>query len=180
MRRCWGVLICLGMLAGSLYSEERGPSTPDERKHALAVIEKLEADPISPDLASDREWVHKWLIEVPDVQVPICTAITQPLNDERNSDPRKALQLQQLLAMAAFMMKRPEEAKDPIKLQMAGAEGMIRAYANITRRMPMYKSQFMEDLRVKEQSGTLESFVRQGTAECRARNAGVGMQPMKP
>jgi hypothetical protein len=94
MRRCWGVLICLGMLAGSLYSEERGPSTPDERKHALAVIEKLEADPISPDLASDREWVHKWLIEVPDVQVPICTAITQPLKDERNPDPRKALQLQ--------------------------------------------------------------------------------------
>jgi hypothetical protein len=168
------------MLAGSLYSEERGPSTPDERKHALQVIEKLEADPISPDLKTDRDWISKWIFEVPDVRVPICTAIIRQLLEERNSDPRKALQLQQLLAMAALQMKKPEEAKDPIKLQMAGAQGMIRAYANITRRMPMYKSQFMEDLRVKEESGTLESFVRQGTAECRARNSGVGMQPMKP
>jgi hypothetical protein len=166
------------MLAGSLYAEERGPSTPDERKQALTIIEKLEADPISPDLKSDREWISKWIFEVPDVQVPICTAIIKPLLDERNSDPRKALQLQQLLAMAAFQMKKPDDAKDPIKLQLAGTEGMIRAYANITRRMPMYKSQFMEELRVKEQSGTLESFVRQGTAECRARSSGV--QPMKP
>jgi hypothetical protein len=60
---------------------------------------------------------------------------------------------------------------------MAGERGMIKAYANITRRMPMYKSQFMEELRVKEESGTLESFVRQGTAECRARNNTVPMKP---
>lgn len=178
MRRCLGILVCLGMIAGSLIAEERGPSTSDERKHALAVIEKLEADPISPDLKSDREWISRWIFEVPDVQVPICTAIIKPLLDERNSDPRKALQLQQLLAMAAFQMKKPEEAKDPIKLQMAGAQGLLRAYANITRRMPMYKSEFMEGLRVKEESGTLESFVRQGTAECRARHAGTMM--MKP
>ena len=178
MRRCLGILVFLGMLTGAVFAEERGPSTPDERKRALTVIEKLEADPISPDLKTDRDWISKWIFEVPDVQVPICTAIIQPLLDERNSDPRKALQLQQLLAMAALQIKKPEEAKDPIKLQMAGAQGMIRAYANITRRMPMYKSEFMESLRVKEESGTLESFVRQGTAECRARNS--GMSPMKP
>jgi hypothetical protein len=178
MRRWLGVLISVGMLAGAVCAEERGPSTPDERKQALSIIEKLELDPISPNLAADREWISKWLFEVPDVQVPICNDILRPLLEERNSDPRKALQLQDLLAMAAFQMKKPAEAKDPIKLQMAGAVGMLRAYENITRRMPMYKSQFMEDLRVKEQSGTLESYVRQGTTECRARNAAAS--PMKP
>jgi hypothetical protein len=166
------------MLAGTLCAEERGPSTPDERKRALTVIEKLEADPMSPELKDEREWISKWVFEVPDVQVPICTAIVKPLLDERNSDPRKALQLEQLLAMAAFELKKPDEAKDPVKLQMAGAQGMLRAYQNIQRRMPMYKSEFMDDLRIKEQAGTLESFVRQGTMECRARNAGVS--PMKP
>src|SRR6185369_2020535 len=177
MRRGLGVLICVGMLTGSMIAEDRGPSTPEERKRALTVVEKLEADPMSPSLASDRDWISKWVFEIPDVNVPICTTLIKPLLDERNSDPRKALQLEQLIAMAAYQIQNPKEAKDPIKLQMAGARGMNKAYANITRRMPMYKSQFMEELRVKEESGTLESFVRQGTAECRARNNTVPMKP---
>ncbi len=178
MRRGLGILVCLGMLLGMAVAEERGPSTPDERKRALTVIEKLEADPMSPELKEDREWISKWIVEVPDLQIPFCASVVQPLLEERNSDPRKALQLQHLLSMAAFQMKKPEEAKDPIKIQMAGARGLLRAYENIQRRMPMYKSEFMDELRIKDESGTLESFVRQGTMECRSRN--TQMTPLKP
>ncbi len=171
MRKVFGVLICLAMLASTVVAE-RGPSTPEERKRALEIIQKLEADPMSPELASDREWINNWIMAVPDIDVPLCTAIVKPLLDEQNSDPRKALQLQQLLAMAEFEMKKPEEAKDLVKVQMAGAEGMLRAYAAINRRMPNYKSAFMEELRNKQQSGTLEAFVRQGVNECRSRSTG--------
>lgn len=176
MRRLLGTLTCLVVLAGFAMAD-RGPSTPAERKRALEVIEKLEADPMSPSLAKDREWINEWVFAAPDVHVVLCTAIIKPLLDEQNSDPRKALMLQNLLAMAAFEIKSPDKAKDAIKMQLAGAEGMLRAYGNITRRMPSYKSDFMEDLRVKQESGKLEAFVREGAAECRAHGGGTLMKP---
>jgi hypothetical protein len=177
MRRLIGALTCLVVFAGFALADERGPSTPAERQRALEVIEKLEAYPMSPSLAKDREWIHEWVFAVPDVHVGLCTAIIKPLLDETNSEQRNALMLQNLLAMAAFEMKSPEKAKDNTRMQLAGAEGMLRAYSNITRRMPMYKSDFMESLRLKRDTGKLESYVREGVAECRARGQGTAMKP---
>jgi len=176
MRRLLGTLICLVVLTGFAMAD-RSPSTPAERKHALEVIEKLEADPMSPSLAKDREWINDWIFGSPDVHVVLCTAIIKPLLDEQNSDPRKALMLQNLLAMAAFEIKSPDKAKDAIQMQMAGAEGMLRAYGNITRRMPSYRSVFMEELRAKYESGRLEAFVREGASECRAHGGGTQLKP---
>lgn len=177
MRRLIGALTCLVVFAGFATANERGPSTPAERQRAMEVIQKLEADPMNPSMAKDREWINQWVFATPDVHVVLCTAIIKPLLDERNSDPRKALMLQNLLAMAAFEMKNPDKAKDATQMQLAGAEGMLKAYGNITRRMPSYKSDFMEDLRVKQESGKLESYVRDGAAECRAHGGGTAMKP---
>lgn len=177
MRKCFGVLIAALLITGSLWADERGPSTPAERQRALTVIQALEQDPVSPALAQDREWVNHWILEVPDIQVSICTSIIKPLLEEKNTDPRRALQLQNLLAMAAFKMQSPDRADDPIQVQMAGAEGMIRAYANIVQRMPAYKSEFMESLKSKKRDGTLEAYVRLGASECRARGAGTVLRP---
>ena len=177
MRRLLGALTCLVVLAGFAMADQRGPSTPAERQRALDVIQKLEADPMNPSLANDRDWINEWVFAAPDVHVVLCTAIIKPLLDESNSDPRKALMLQNLLAMAAFEIKSPERAKDNTQMQLAGAEGMLKAYSNITRRMPSYKSEFMESLRAKQESGKLESYVREGTAECRAHGQGTAMKP---
>ena len=176
MRRVVGILICL-VLVVSAFADKRGPSTTAERKRAMDVIQKLEADPMNPELAKDREWINEWVFAAPDVHVVLCTAIIKPLLDESNTDPRKALMLQNMLAMAAFEMKSPDKAKDAVQMQLAGAEGMLRAYGNVTRRMPMYKSEFMELLRVKQETGRLESYVREGTAECRAHGGGTVLKP---
>jgi hypothetical protein len=177
MRRWMGILLGVTLLAGLSFANERGPSSPADRKRALEVIQKLEADPMSPGLAKDREWINDWVFSAPDVQVVLCTALIKPLLNERNSDPRKALMLQNLLSMAAFEMKSPEKAKDAIQMQMAGAEGMLRAYGNITRRMPLYKSDYMEGLRAKQESGKLEAYVREGASECRAHGGGTTLKP---
>ncbi len=177
MRKWIGMMTCLVLLVGFALADKRGPSTPAERKRALEVIQKLEADPMNPDLAKDRAWINEWVFGAPDVHVVLCTAILKPLLDETNSDPRKALMLQNLLAMAAFEIENPEKAKDPVQMQLAGAEGMLRAYDNIHRRMPMYKSDFLDDLVIKRQTGKLESYVREGAAECRAHGNGTMMKP---
>jgi antitoxin component HigA of HigAB toxin-antitoxin module len=178
MRRLFALLTCLFVFAAAaLASEQRGPTTPEERKRALEVIQKLEADPMSPSLEQDRAWVHEWVIAAPDVNVLLCRSIVWPLQEERNSDPRNALLLQNLLAMAAFELNNPDRAKDLVQMQLAGAQGMIRAYANILRRMPSYKSQFMESLRAKQESGRLLAYVSEGSAECRAHGGGTQLKP---
>ncbi len=177
MRSVVGTLTLSLILSVMTFADVRGASTPEERKRALDVIEKLEADPMSPELEKDRQWISEWVFAAPDVHVVLCTSVIKPLLAEKNSDPRKALMLQDLLAMAAFEMKSPDKAKDSVQMQMAGAEGMLRAYGNITRKMPAYKSAFMESLRTKQHSGTLEAYVRKGTAECRSHGNGTTMKP---
>lgn len=177
MRRMLGTLTLVLVFAAMTFADTRGASTPEERKRALEVIEKLEADPISPDLEKDRQWISDWVFAAPDVHVVLCTSVIKPLLAEENSDPRKALMLQNLLAMAALELKSPDKAKDSVQMQMAGTEGMLRAYANITRKLPTYKSAFMESLVAKQKSGSLETYVRQGTAECRSHGNGTTMKP---
>lgn len=177
MRRIFGTVTLLLVLAGMTFADARPTSTPEERKRALDVIERLEADPMSPALEQDRRWINDWVFATQDVHVVLCTSVIKPLLAEKNSDPRKALMLQNLLAMAAFQLNSPDKASDSVQTQMAGAEGMLRAYGNISRKMPGYKSQFMESLLAKQQSGTLEAYVREGTAECRAHGNGTMMKP---
>lgn len=176
MRKSIGIVICLAMLVGIAVAE-RGPSTPAEKKRALEVIDQLEQDPMAPQLAKDREWVQQWVMEAPDVHVLLCTAIIKPLLDEENTDQRRALVLQDMLSMAAFELKNPQKTSNSTEMQMAGAEGMIRAYDSIQKKRPKYSSSFMEDLKSKKQNGTLESYVRQGEAECRARKSGTRLMP---
>lgn len=176
MRR-WLVLMIGLALTASAWAANAKVSTAAERKRALDVIEKLEKNPLSPELKQEREWVQQWVVEMDDIHVVMCTTVIKPLLEEKNSDPRKALMLQNLLAMAAWEMQHPKQPIDYTAMQLAGAQGMLRAYQSIAVKDGSYKSPFMESLLTKEKDGTLESYVRAGSAECRARNAGTKLQP---
>ncbi|HWR36430.1 MAG TPA: hypothetical protein VN622_11230 [Clostridia bacterium] len=161
-------LVCIALLSlamPSAVADPRGPSTPEERKRALDVIEKLEQSPMDPALKRDREWVFQWIKEVPDVHANMCSAIVGPLLNEKNTDARKAFTLQNILASAAFRMQHPED-KDSVKIYLAGTQGMLRAYENVTRQDPTKKSPFLEQLKSKEQIGQLEDYVRRGARQC--------------
>src|SRR3954447_22695098 len=177
MRRFVSVSIVATLMMISAFAasaEKRGPSTPDERKHALAVIHELEAHPMSAKLAKDREWVFQWLQDIPDVKVGICTGLIGPLLEEKKSDARNAITLQHLLSSAAFQMEFPDE-RDVAVIYTAASEGMLRAYENVLKQEPEYKSPFLEGLRAKKSNGTLETYVKSGLDQCR-RNAKL----MKP
>ena len=167
--------LAIGLIVATLctiaMAESRGPSTPQERKRALQVIEKLEQDPMSPALKEDRDWVFQWVKEVPDIHAQACMAIVGPLMDEKLSPARNALTLQNILASAAFVMQYPEKANDPFAVYLAGTQGMLRAYGNIVKVDPSKKDAFLESLLKKQQDGTLEDFVRKGTEECRLHPA---------
>jgi hypothetical protein len=177
MRRFVSVSIVAALLMMSAFAasaEKRGPSTPEERRRALVVIKELEAHPMSAKLAKDREWVFQWLQDIPDVKVGICTGVIGPLLAEKRSDARNAITLQHLLSSAAFQMENPDE-RDGVVIYTAASEGMLRAYENVLKQEPEYRSPFLEDLRAKKSSGALETYVRSGLDQCR-RNAKL----MKP
>jgi len=71
---------CLGAAA------PRGPSTPEERTKALQIIHHLETDPLA-DTKDERQWLTLWLVEVPDIHVPLCTEFFPSLL--RDSDSKK-------------------------------------------------------------------------------------------
>jgi hypothetical protein len=59
----------------SVYSQERGPSTSEERTKAVQFARDLEADPLGPNAKEERSWITVWLIQIPDITVKFCTSL---------------------------------------------------------------------------------------------------------
>ena len=170
------LVVLIIMLIAVAFAAKRGPSTPEERTRALKVIKQLEERPLDPALRQDREWVFQWLKEVPDVNAGMCTGIIGPLLEEKASDTRSVLAYQDVLSSAAFKMENPDKAKDRIAVYLAGAEGMIRTYDNILKADPSKRSPFMENLKQKQASGELLSYVKQGAEVC-SKHSATTLQP---
>ncbi len=176
MRR---ILICIAMFAllvTAAAADKRGPSTVAERKRALEVIKNLEQRPLDPALKQDREWVFQWLKEVPDVNAGMCTGIIGPLLQEKPTDVRSVLTIQDVLASAAFQIENPAKSKDRIAIYMAATEGMLRTYDNIVKTDPSKKSVFLEQLKKKQASGELLAYVKQGAEVC-SKHTGTLLMP---
>ncbi len=166
MRKLLAAFLISAALVTTAAAEKRGPSTPEERQRALYIIHELDKEPMSPKLASEREWVFQWLQDVPDVQVYICTGLIGPLLEEPRSDARNAITLQHLLDSAAYEMENPD-SKSMVEVYKAGTEGMLRAYEHVLKDQPEFKSPFLESLRAKQSSGQLDQYVREGLDSCR-------------
>ncbi len=164
------VAVCLLMLAMALSAlaqsdSQRGPSTPEERKRFVEITKKLEQDPLNEDLRSDRDWALKWLEDVPDVTVNMCTPVLGNLGESRyRYAPQVGAQFG--LAMAAFIIEHPNQANDLNAQYMAGVEGALRAYKAILKTQPMAVSAQLEALINLQDQGKLEKYVRERAKEC--------------
>src|SRR5262245_49768761 len=75
---------CLLFCATVVAQSDRGPSTPEERATAVKSARLLETDPFNKDSKKVREWFLKWLIEIPDISVEICSDYLPPLYGKKN------------------------------------------------------------------------------------------------
>src|SRR5258708_14079637 len=113
-------------------AQQRGPSTPEERARAVQTAKSLQADPLAPNLQGDREWLVKWLIEIPDISVKMCTTFLGDLGDSKSGYPG-AIIATMLASEAAFVIEHPEKAKDVEAIYLAGVDGAIHAYQGIQK-----------------------------------------------
>ncbi|HSK43529.1 MAG TPA: hypothetical protein VLA83_06540, partial [Candidatus Binatia bacterium] len=58
-------------------------SSPEDRQRLVAIAHKLEAAPLDPALAPEREWAVSWAIAAPDLHVRICSALLSDLRRPR-------------------------------------------------------------------------------------------------
>jgi len=74
------VAIIFSLFAGAQDQQEskRPPSTPDERKRFMTVVQKLEQSPLDKSLLPEVKWAKQWLEDVPDINVTLCPL---PLGD---------------------------------------------------------------------------------------------------
>src|SRR5260370_7660257 len=85
--RSYLVVFVVALLATIAGGQQRGPSTPEERARALQTAKSLQSDPLAPNVQDDREWLLKWLIEVPDISVKMCTTFLGDLGDSKSGYP---------------------------------------------------------------------------------------------
>lgn len=109
--------------------------------------------------------VH-WLIEVPDINVKVCSNLLGPLLDSKKNFAAEIF-TQLVPSAAAFIIENPEKAKDDQAVYAAALDGALRAYESILKMKPKAKWQFLDDLIDKRNKSELAEFVRQTSAHCK-------------
>ncbi len=160
------VLLALVCVSAARAQQQRGPSTAEERARAVKIAHALEADPLSSALKSDREWLLKWIIEVPDLTVDLCSEFLKPiLESKKNYSPE--IFAQTTFSQAAFIIEHPDKARDEAGVYQAGLEGSLKAYSAILKNNPKARWPFLDELIQKRDAGKLEGYVREKMKGCK-------------
>ncbi len=168
------VLVVWGMVAWAQGATRSDPSTPEERQKALSYTKDLERQPLGPEAEKERNWLTKWIIEIPDITVPVCDEILKPLLMGEVSQYRysKELVAQALAGSAAYLIEHPQQTKDPdqqddVGINRAGLESALNAYQAIVKSGAKGgKWAPLEDLVKKRAKGQLDDYVRPATLRC--------------
>ncbi|MDX6558450.1 MAG: hypothetical protein QOF72_1499 [Blastocatellia bacterium] len=168
MKRLLAVAFALILVASfkTAFAQNRGPSTPDERKRAVEIATLLENDPLNKDEKALSRELLIWLIEVPDIHVKICTNVFGDYSKIKG-DYAPTVTAQATFSEAKFIIEHPEQASDEYQVYLAGVEGVLKTYVNIKKAKPKVKMEALELLLVKQQSGQLADFVKTAMSGCK-------------
>jgi len=170
MRRSLSILLPLIFLSTLACAQDqnapaRGPSTPEERKRFVALVQKLEQSPLDKSLRQEVVWAEKWLNDIPDINVSICPA---PLGDfaEENYKYAGHVSVQFAFGMAVYLIQHPDKAADREAQYLAGVQEALRTYRSILKAEPRAQSAALDQLVAKDAEGTLSDFVREAAKQC--------------
>lgn len=156
MRRA--ILLAVLLFTAACVAQEgsRGPSTRSERDRALKITHALEADPLSPQLRTDREWLLRWIEAVPDIQINVCI---DPVEGSGRYRYNRELMLQKMFSSAAYIIEHSARSRSDLAVETAGVEGALKAYEAIVKKNPEARSPYWDRLLKKRAAGTLSDYV---------------------
>ncbi|HKR63894.1 MAG TPA: hypothetical protein VJZ00_09190 [Thermoanaerobaculia bacterium] len=160
------LVVVLSFATLASFAQDRGPSTPEERAHALQLIRSLENDPLGPGAKDARQWLTIWLTTIPDITVALCGEFTKPLLGQKKNYASEIF-IQSMYSSAAAVIEHPELNGDAEAKYLAGVEGSLRAYESIRRSKPKVSWPMLDALIAKRDAGQLAAFVREKALACK-------------
>jgi hypothetical protein len=140
-------------------------STPEDRRRLVAIAHKLEAAPLDPALAQEREWALGWAIAAPDVHVRICTSLLSDLRRPKYKY-KSEIGTQLLISSAAFLIEHPEQSDGIANQSVGGMEGVLKAYTAIVKAEPQARAKSLDALLEKQSAGKLADAVSAIVKDC--------------
>jgi len=170
MRRSLSILLPIVFLtvfacAQDQDAPKRGPSTPEERKRFMTLVQKLEKTPLDQSLRPEALWAKNWLNDIPDINVSICPAPLGGLVEEKYKYAGQ-VSIQFAFGMAVYLIQHPDKAADRNAQYLAGVQEALRTYKSILKSEPRAQSGAMDELVGKEAEGTLADFVKEAANAC--------------
>jgi hypothetical protein len=159
MKAITAILLTLLLLTTLVLAEDKhAPSTPEERARLVDLAGKLRVDPLNPSLRSEREWALRWLIEIPDISLELCTATMPWENKYKFSGDLMSVEM---TSMAAYAIEHPDKASDKIAVGQAGLEAALVAYQKMAARDSKAKSKAMDEVASIHAKGGLAAYIQQ-------------------
>ncbi len=162
----FALLVCAVSLSPCTATYARGPSTAEERAQALKLVQLLETQPLDPPAKEARQWLTMWLIEVPDINIKLCTGVLSGFQ-KRTDNYSAEIFTQKMFSQAAFIIKNPDKANDTFACEKAGVEGALNAYQAILKEKPSARWQFLDDLLQKRDKGELDKEIKESLKKCK-------------
>jgi hypothetical protein len=145
--------------------QKRGPSTSEERTRAVKVAHQLEEDPLAKDAKDNRDWVYKWIEDIPDITVNVCYDFFGKLPKPPRGHSLEIVN-QMIISSAAFMIEHPDKAKDEQAVATAGLLGALKTYQAILKHEPEARWPYVDKVVQMRDQGQLDEFVADTRRKC--------------
>jgi hypothetical protein len=142
--------------------QRSNPSTPSERKRAVAVTRRLEKDPLGKGTKADRRWLLEWIVAVPDIQVKSCSGPLDALL-ERDKPRGRELYAQSVFGMAAYQIEHPGKKPEDPAVQLAGVQSTLKMYQALRALDSTAQWSELDELLAAQKAGKLAGVVKEAT-----------------
>lgn len=162
----WGWCLVL-VLSGSTALLAEKPTSSEKKAKMIALINRMESNPYHPDSKKMASEVLSWLADAPDVTVTVCTDVLAAEKNDLDSDESTFLFGHFIFSQARFIVEHPDQASDPVAVNRAGVDGILKAYATMKAGKPKLKVKFADQLFSLRETGGLDRFLEQALAKCK-------------
>jgi carboxypeptidase Q len=135
----------------------RGPSTQPERARMVQMALDAEQNPQQIQ-QRDGEWLKAWVNDIPDLVLDYGT-VFRWVKGAAKADIREALKFQYTASAIAFQIQHPELAGQQAAIDVAGMEGVLRAYEVLVRQGANQASAKLDRALSARNKGELAAFL---------------------
>lgn len=135
----------------------RGPSTPSERARVVRMAQEAEQDPQRVQ-QRDGAWLKDWVGGIPDLVLDYGTVFGW-VKSAAQAGSREALKFQYTASAMALQIRHPQLAGQQAAVDLAGMEGVLRAYEVLVRNDPGQASTALDHALAARNKGKLAAFL---------------------